>query len=199
MVDEKFYFDKTLPFGLNYSSNLFEKFSTTIQWILENKFSVTHCVHILDDFLFVGPPRSSACYSALMSFYTLARDIGLPIKAEKTVYPTTTLTFLGLELDTLKFEVRLPADKLESMKSEIRKFQNKTTASLQELQSLIGLLNFACRVVPPGRPFLRRIVNLTMGLKKPKQQKRLDSEAIADLKAWAIFLEHFNGKAFFPS
>lgn len=134
-----------------------------------------------------------------MAFYTLARDIGLPIKAEKTVYPTTTLTFLGLELDTLKFEVRLPPDKLESMKSEIRKFQNKTTASLQELQSLIGLLNFSCRVVPPGRPFLRRIINLTMGLKKPKRQKRLDSEAIADLKAWAIFLENFNGKAFFPS
>lgn len=199
MVDEKFYYDKTLPFGLSYSCNLFEKFSTAIQWILENKFSVTHCVHILDDFLFVGPPRSSTCYSALMAFYTLARDIGLPIKAEKTVYPTTTLTFLGLELDTLKFEVRLPTDKLESMKSEIRKFQNKTTASLQELQSLIGLLNFACRVVPPGRPFLRRIINLTIGLQKPKQQKRLDNEAIADLKAWAIFLENFNGKAFFPS
>lgn len=85
------------------------------------------------------------------------------------------------------------------MKSEIRKFQNKTTASLQELQSLIGFLNFACRVVPPGIPFLRRIINLTMGLKKLKQQKRLNSEAIADLKALAIFLENFNGKAIFSS
>lgn len=46
MVDEKFYYDKTLPIGLSYSCNLFEKFSTAIQWILENKFSVTHCVHI---------------------------------------------------------------------------------------------------------------------------------------------------------
>lgn len=50
-----------------------------------------------------------------MAFYTLARDIGLPIKAKKTVYPTTILTFLGLELDTLKFEVILVR---ESMKSE---------------------------------------------------------------------------------
>lgn len=31
MVDEKFYYDKTLPFGLSYSCNLFEKFSTAIQ------------------------------------------------------------------------------------------------------------------------------------------------------------------------
>lgn len=47
-----------------------------------------------------------------MSFYKLAQDIGLPIKPSKTVLPTTTLTFLGLELDTVKFETRLPQDKL---------------------------------------------------------------------------------------
>lgn len=49
-----------------------------------------------------------------MSFYKLAQDIGLPIKPSKTVLPTKTLTFLGLELDTVKFEIRLPQDKLVS-------------------------------------------------------------------------------------
>lgn len=53
MVDEKFFYDKTLPFCLSYSCNPFEKFSAAIQWILENKFSVTHCVQILDDFSFL--------------------------------------------------------------------------------------------------------------------------------------------------
>jgi hypothetical protein len=110
--------------------------------------SVSHCVHILDDFLSMGPPRFSRCYSSLMAFYTLAKDIGLSIRAEKTVYPTTTLTFLGLELDTIKFEVRLPDDKLQRLKSEIQKFQNRSSASLRELQSFIGLLNFVCKVVP---------------------------------------------------
>lgn len=28
MIDIKYYFDKTLPFGLSYSCNLLEKFST---------------------------------------------------------------------------------------------------------------------------------------------------------------------------
>lgn len=49
-IDGQFYFDKTLPFGLSYSCNLFEKFSSALQWILQNKFSVVHCVHMLDDF-----------------------------------------------------------------------------------------------------------------------------------------------------
>lgn len=153
MVDNKYYFDKTLPFGLSYSCNLFEKFSSALQWILESKFSVLHCVHILDDFLFISPPNSSKCYSALLAFYQLAKDIGLPIKSAKTVYPTTTLTFLGLELDTLKMEIRLPLDKLTQLKAEIKKFQTKHSATLKELQSLIGMLNFACNVVPPGRTF----------------------------------------------
>jgi hypothetical protein len=198
-IENRYYFDKTLPFGLSYSCNLFEKFSSALQWILEQKFSVRHCIHVLDDFLFLGPPRSSSCYSALMSFYQLAHDIGLPIKSSKTVYPTTTLTFLGLELDTKKFEIRLPQDKLTNLQQEIRSFQGKNSVTLKALQSLIGKLNFACKVVPPGRTFLRRLIDLTIGLQKPYHHRRLNQEAKADLKAWQLFLNHFNGKAFFPS
>lgn len=93
-ISDSYYFDKTLPFGLSYSCHLFEQFSSALQWILEKKFNVGYCVHVLDDFLFVGPPRSPDCYSSLLAFYSLAKDINLPIKSEKTVYPTTTLTYL---------------------------------------------------------------------------------------------------------
>lgn len=199
MIDNMYYYDKTLPFGLSYSCNLFEKFSSALQWILETKFSVIHCVHILDDFLFLSEPHSPKCYSALLAFYQLAKDIGLPIKSEKTVYPTTTLIFLGLELDTLNFEVRLPQDKLTQLKAEIKKFQARRSATLKELQSLIGMLNFACSVVPPGRTFLRRLIDLTIGLKKPYHHRRLNLQAQADLHAWGVFLNQFNGKGFFPS
>lgn len=87
MVDNMYYYDKTLPFGLSYSCNLFEKFISALQWILETKFSVIHCVHILDDFLFLSEPHSSTCYSALLAFYQLSNDIGLPVKSEKNCLP----------------------------------------------------------------------------------------------------------------
>ena len=134
-----------------------------------------------------------------MAFHVLARDICLPIKSSKTVYPTTTLTFLGLELDTVKFEIRLPEDKLVTLRTEVQKLITQRSATLRQLQSLIGMLNFACQVVPPGRTFLRRLINLTIGLKKPFHHRRLNSEAKADLKAWQIFLDNFNGKAIFPT
>lgn len=80
MNDNKYYFDKTLPYGLSYSCHLLEKFSTALQCILETKFSVQHRVHLLHDFLILGPPQSSPCYTSLMAFYFLAEDIGLPIE-----------------------------------------------------------------------------------------------------------------------
>lgn len=134
-----------------------------------------------------------------MYFYKLAQDIGLPIKPSKTVLPTTTLTFLGLELDTVEFEIRLPEDKLVSLMVEVLKLKSQKSATLTQLQSLIGMLNFACRVVPPGRPFLRRLIDLTVGRKKTYYHRRLSSEAKADLDTWGLFLNDFNGKALFPS
>ena len=120
--------------------------------------------------------------------------------SEITVYITTTLTFLGLELDTVKFEVRLPSDKLVELKTKIQFFQSKRTAATShQLQSLIGSLNFACAVVPPGRTFRRRIIDLTRGLQKPSHHRNLNKEARADLHAWAIFVKQFNGRGFFPS
>ena len=64
---------------------------------------------------------------------------------------------------------------------------------------MIGLLNFACAVVKPGRAFLRRIIDLTLGLKRPTHRRWLTKEARTDLKAWSLFIENFNGKSFFLS
>ena len=94
-------------------------------------------------------------------------------------------------------EKRLPSDKLEKIRKLLKSFQHKKKATLVELQSLIGLLNFACSVVIPGRPFLRHLIDLTMGLRAPHHRRRLNKEARADLHAWSVFIEHFNGKSVF--
>ena len=73
---------------------------------------------------------------------------------EKTFGPSTILTFAGVELDTIHCESHLPEDKLLKCKQLIAEFIKKK-ATLRELQSLTGVLNFACSVVVPGRCFLR--------------------------------------------
>lgn len=81
----------------------------------------------------------------------------------------------------------------------MKAFLNKRTATLPQLQSLIGTLNYACAIVLHGHTFLRRIINLTRGLQNRFHHRNLDKEARADLKAWTFFLDRFDGKGFFSS
>lgn len=120
---------------------------------MDNKLNDCGCVHVLDDFLFVGQGNSPLCSQTLSSFLNLSTDIGLPIKQEKTVLPTTSITFLGLELDSAKMVIRLPEDKLVKLKDKLAYIANRKKVTLEELQSLIGFLNFVCAVVTPGRAF----------------------------------------------
>jgi hypothetical protein len=79
--------------GLSYSCKLVEALSSAVHWIVDNKLNGCGCGHVLDDFLFVGQGNSPLCGQTLSSFFDLSADIGLPIKQEKTVLPTTAITF----------------------------------------------------------------------------------------------------------
>ena len=65
------------------------------------------------------------------------------------------------------------------------------------MQSLIGLFNFTCSVITPGRAFLRRMVDLTKGPQRPHHHIRLTKDVKQDIALWFRFLDHFNGKSFF--
>lgn len=87
---------------------------------------------------------------------------------EKTQAPTTNIVIYGIEVDSVKMECRLPVDKIQKIKDKLNLFKRCKKVTLKEMQSIIGLLNFACSVVVPGRTFLRRLINLTCGLSNPK-------------------------------
>ena len=150
-------------------------------------------------FLIVGPPDYDTCKKDLEKIMALLKDIDIPIKEAKTVLLCTLLTFIGIELDSVLMEKRLPKEKLEKIRALLSTYKNKTSITLRELQSIVGLLNFACSVATPGRPFLRRLIDLSTGLTKPHHHRKLNEEARADLNAWSIFIDHFNGKSFFLS
>ena len=105
-------------------------------------------VHILDDFLFIETTYEN-CLQALRSFLhtCMCSDIGIPIAQEKTHMPSTSMTFVGFTLDTLRMESSLPLDKLAKEKYLLLKFLTKDSCRLREMQSLIGFLNFCCLVI----------------------------------------------------
>ena len=106
---------------------------------------------------------------------------------------------MGIILDSHKMEARLPVDKVERIKTALWEFRSKRSTTLQELQSLIGTLNFACKVIPPGRPFLQRMIALTRGVKKPHHHIKLTTGFFKDLDMLSLFIEHWYGIGLFLS
>ena len=95
-------------------------------------------------------------------------------------------------------EARLPEDKLEKSCSGLTEFLSCKRVSLKELHFLIGLFNFACCVVVPGREFLRHLIDLTKGIQKPHHRVRLTKDTKYNIIFWHDFLHSNNGKSFSP-
>lgn len=190
-----YYFDRCLPMGCSSSCAIFEAFSTALEWLAINRLGASG-VHILDDFLFIADSEDK-CHADLTNFLGMCEYLGVPIAHEKTVGPDTTLQFAGITLDSVMQEARLPVDKLQKCRMLLRTFYKRRKVTLRELQSLLGLLNFTCSVIVPGRAFLRRMIDLTKGAQRPYHRTRLSKEAKSDMVTWLTFLDKFNGKTFF--
>lgn len=130
----------------------------------------------------------------LQSLLQMCRAIGVPIAEEKTFPAHTTMTFVGISLDTLRMESSLPIDKLSKAKDLLTNFLCRQSCTLREIQSLIGYFNSCCSVIICGRAFLRRLIDPTIGISQPHYHVRLTK---ADLQLWLSFLEQYNGKFMF--
>ncbi|MEG7522284.1 MAG: hypothetical protein M3H12_04180, partial [Chromatiales bacterium] len=78
-----FFYDRCLPMGCAESCRIFERLSCALQWVLQTRGAIA-VSHILDDFIFMGPPDSTRCLQDLNRFLDLARELSIPIKHEKT-------------------------------------------------------------------------------------------------------------------
>ena len=78
------------------------------------------------------------------------------------VGPSTGLTFLSIQINTevLLLCIRLPQVKLAQLKQELSHCILRNTITKRELQSLTGLLQFATKVIRPGRPFIRQLYTI---------------------------------------
>ncbi len=200
----KYYYDKVLPFGLRSAPSIFNQLSDALEWILLNKCNISFACHILDDFLLIEPPSAHLpfnhlCQQSLSKMLSTFKTIRIPIAAGKTQGPSQVLEFMGILLDTVKMQARLPPDKIEKLHALFEEFQHRRSCTLKELQSLIGTLNFACKVVPPGRPFLQRMIALTRNVSKQHHHIKLTAGFFHDLEMWREFISHWNGANFFLS
>ena len=125
-----------------------------VERIIWNKYKV------VDDFIMAGPADSLQCSQNLQTLLAICRSLGLHLHPNKCIGPSTRLVVLGIELDSLEQTARLPTEKLMALQELIQSWRTRQWCNRRQLESLIGQLHHAAKVVWPGHTFWRHMIDL---------------------------------------
>ena len=119
------YVDRCLPFGLRSAPKIFSDFSDALAWIFGCAGLVSQ-VHYLDDFLYFEPSGSPGFFVKEMvsSFCT---SLGVPLATHKAEGPSTCFVFLGILVGTVRWELRLPDNKLQLLSALIQAWSHRSS------------------------------------------------------------------------
>ena len=194
--NNKFFFDKVLPQGCGSSCFLFEKFATALHHIFENLTKKHSAVHYLDDII-IFAEEEATCKKLRDIYIQICKYLGVPLAPHKITDPATDTTFLGIQIDTKKSQVRLPQEKIIRYYDDIKAVLPKKAITLKKFQEIIGKLSFATAAVP-GRIYLGRLFKLLAGASN-KKLIYLNADEKGDLQMWLKFMKTYNGTTFFRS
>jgi hypothetical protein len=198
---EKYFFDIVMQFGLASATAIFEWYSSAAQHIAKVRLGIEHLVHYIDDFLVIVADRAD-CGAQLQLIVALFAELGLPVARDKLEGPCTSMVFLGILLDSLTMTARLDEQRLAEIGVMLREWAGRKTASREQLQSLIGVLSFAAKVVRSSRIFLRRMIDQLKRIPawaNSSTRYPLADTFYLDLQWWATFVREWNGVALVPT
>ena len=140
-----YFVDKCLPFGSSISCALFQCFSDALCHLTETRLQVKHRVtNYLDDFLFIA--------RTLIQCNAMVRQF-----LDKTEWATDLIVFLGILLNGRELSLAIPLEKKDRAIELLTDMKSSKKTTVKQLQKLCGFLNFLCKVIFPGRTFVRRM------------------------------------------
>ncbi|VDI65046.1 Hypothetical predicted protein [Mytilus galloprovincialis] len=160
------------------------------------KVDVCDAFKQLDDFLTVDRPTD--CGERTMALLSLIfNKLSIPLSKKKTVGPSCVLEYLGIVLDTVNMQARLPQDKVKRITDFITLILSKKSCTRKELEQLLGHLNFATRVILPGRSFQQSTLFIAKGRSKETNIMKLMRKLImcAATYNFAVCSEHLPRKS----
>ena len=189
-VEGKYFIDFALPFEPSISCKIFENVASLIHWIAEKRAGHMF-VHYWDDFFTIHRLKM-VCSSIMSVFKLVCHQIGMPVSADKSEGLMQVIEFLGLMMDTIQMVVRIQRDKMQGITLILIHIIRKCKATVAELESLAGKLNFIAKAVPVGRNFTKKVYQCFQGIPKHRHID-LKQLVLADLRMLKLFLIHFKG------
>jgi len=184
----KVYVDTVLAMGLRSAAYICQRLTNAIAYIHRQKgFDV---VNYLDDFC--GVEDAALADTAFNSLGDLLVELGVTEAASKAVSPSSRVAFLGIWFDTNKMTMEVTPERLIEIKGLTQVWLLKKSATLKEVQSIIGKVNFVAKCVKPARIFISRMLNFLRGMNKTGRSV-LTEEFRGDIRWWCRYLPCFNG------
>ena len=146
----------TLVFHLTYA--LYFSYLTACLMLSTGYYNINKKLHIcsiiyMTSFL----PNTNNCATNLQAMLSLCSKINAPVKASKVEGPSTTLTFLGIHLNTKNHGGKCHSTEETGSTPHLQHCYNCTK---RVLLSLISKLSFCCKVLSASRIFLCRLIDL---------------------------------------
>ena len=86
-------------------------------------------------------------------------ELGAQESPDKAVPQTTRLVFLGNVLDTVKMTIEIEPERLKEIAKELECWKSKKYATRNELESIIGKLQFMANYARGARVFISQMLN----------------------------------------
>ncbi|SPO32044.1 uncharacterized protein UTRI_02601 [Ustilago trichophora] len=198
--DSQYFQECALAFGGRSSPFLFNLFAEFLHWLASfalqavSPSSTSHSdvSHYLDDF-FGASDTTAAAATPIQVLSLSAAALGFKLSHKKTVWDTTKLEILGIELDSVAQTASITQQRRQRILQLCSRIVKRGRASLLELQQVAGHLQFVTRVAPHGRAFLRRLYDAIRSHYKAPFGRRISKATRAELLWWIDTLQAWDG------
>ena len=181
--------DTVLSMGSRSSAYCCQKFTNAISFIMY-KLGI-HILNYLDD---LASETKQNAYFAYNTMQVMLEKCGIEEAKNKACPPSTSMIFVGVLFNTQSMTIEITSERLKEIISLLTSWLIKDKASLKEIQSLLGKLNFIAACVRPGRVFISRMLRwLKVLYKEDADLHIILSYVKKDILWWHTFLPYYNG------
>ena len=191
--EDRIYFNVMLSMGSKSAAYCCQKTTDTITHIF-GKFGYQN-VNYLDDL--GAAEEEHKAEEAYDCLGWILNTIGIKESTSKAKPPAYIAVFLGILFNTLTMTLTITPERLREITDLLQSWCDKRLATLKELQSLLGKLNFAASTICAGQIFISRLINNLKDFPENGQRK-INNKMKKDILWWIQFMEQFDGIALMP-
>ena len=192
-VNNELYFDVALSMGSRSAAFCCQRTTNMITYIY--KLEGFEQINYLDD---LGSAEiKELAWIAYQVMGEILEKIGIEESLPKAQPPSVIAVFLGVLFNTVEMTMSITKERVKEMQELISQWLMKKSATLNEIQKLLGKLNFICNTVRAGRIFVSRLIN-EMKTFSSNGRRRLKTELKKDLLWWKEYMLDFDGISIIP-